>query len=185
MSDTNNKIGNIKQKISNFTQSIDNVLVIFIVFKFMRIGLSFASLLITKNMTSQIYMDKVLVQDENPPHLKNFIYLYSAIEFSMSIVSLLLIYSLNATFDLKLISPEINIFSQYLIPDMIVSSGLNMIFGLIIANIMFDKKYFLYKDDGLRGIRALNEILFKTSVVINLIPFNFIFKGIFGLIKNI
>lgn len=177
----NNQIGNIKQSLLN---SINNVVVIFIVFKFLRIGLSFASLLIARNFTSQIYMDKVLVQDENPPHLSNFIYLYVIIEFIMTIVFLLLIYSLNATFDLNLVSSSVNIFASYLIPDMIVSSGLNMILGLIIATKMYDKKYFLYKDDGLRGIRALTDIMMRINVVVLLIPFNFIFKGIFELVKD-
>ena len=31
---------------------------------------------------------------------------------------------------------------------------------------MYDKKYFLYKDDGLRAIRALSEMIFSISMVI-------------------
>ena len=185
MSGSNNPIGgNIKQNISKIAQSMNNVLVIFVVFKIMRIGLSYASLLIARNFTAQIYMDKVLVQDENPPHLQNFIYLYGIIEFIMSIISLLTIYSLDAIFDLKIATSSVNIFAQYLIPDLIVSSALNIVLGLIIANKMYDKKYFLYKDDGLRAIRALTDIMTKISFVILLIPFNFIFKGIYSLVKD-
>lgn len=184
MSSANNSIGGIKQKVSQFAQSINNIMVIFVVFKLMRMGLSYASLLIARNFTSQIYIDKVLVQDENPPHLSNFIYLYSVIEFVMTVISILLIYTLDSTFDLNLTTSSTNVFSGYIIPDLIVSSGISMIIGLIIANKMYDKKYFLYKDDGLRAIRALTEIMMKINLLILFIPFNFLFKGIFSLVKD-
>ena len=42
---------------------------------------------------------------------------------------------------------------------------------------MYDKKYFLYKDDGMRGIRALKEIMFNLSLVFTMVPFNYMVAG--------
>ena len=36
---------------------------------------------------------------------------------------------------------------------------------------MYNKKYFLYKDDGLRAIRALQELMFRNGALVSLIPF--------------
>lgn len=167
-------IGNIKERLIKASLSLNNVIVIFMVFKIMQIGLSYASLLIARNFTSQIYMDKVLVNDENPPHLNNFVYLYTIITFVMSIIAVLLIYSLSATFGLDMG----NVITSYILPDLMVNTGLNIFIGLIISSKMYDKKYFLYKDDGLRAIRALTEIMMSISFVFGMIPFNYVFKGI-------
>ena len=55
---------------------------------------------------------------------------------------------------------------------------MTFIIGYVIANKMHDKKYFLYKDDGLRAIRALSELMFTLSFINTLIPYNFIVDGI-------
>ena len=35
----------------------------------------------------------------------------------------------------------------------------------------------MYKDDGLRGIRAFKDIMIQYSFLNNLLPYNFMFKG--------
>lgn len=50
--------------------------------------------------------------------------------------------------------------------------------GSIIANIMYSKKFFLYKDDGLRAIRAYTDILTQMSLFNGIIPFNMFVSGI-------
>ena len=59
------------------------------------------------------------------------------------------------------------------------------IHGSIIAQIMYSKKYFLYKDDGLRAIRAFNEILTQMSMFNGLIPFNMFVSGIMNVVSDI
>lgn len=165
-------------------KSTDGVLIAFAVSKLMRVGISYASLLIARNYTSQIYMDKVLVNDENPPHLSNLIYLYMIIEFVMITVMILLLYSLDATFDLGFVNSRFNLFTQFIITDYLVASILNISVGSVVANKMYEKKYFLYKDDGMRAIRALTEIMIAVAIINNIMPYNFIFGGIVSLIGN-
>ena len=41
---------------------------------------------------------------------------------------------------------------------------------IIITNTMYVKKYFLYQDDGLRAIRALNDLMFNVGAFVSIIP---------------
>lgn len=170
--------------IVNRLKSTDGVLVAFAVSKLMRIGISYASLLIARNFTSNIYMDKVLVNDENPPHLSNLIYLYMIIEFIMTTVMIVMLYFLNEFFGLNFVSERFNLFTQFIVTDYLVATVLNLAIGSVVANKMYEKKYFLYKDDGMRAIRALTEIMIAVSIINSIVPYNFIFGGIVGLIKN-
>lgn len=172
------------QGLVNRLKSTDGVLVAFAVSKLMRIGISYASLLIARNFTSNIYMDKVLVNDENPPHLSNLIYLYMIIEFIITTIMIVLLYSLNEVFNLNFANQGYNLFTQFIVTDYLVATVLNLTIGSVVANKMYEKKYFLYKDDGMRAIRALTEIMIAVSIINNIMPYNFIFEGIASLIKN-
>ena len=173
-----------RQGLVNRLKSTDGVLVAFAVSKLMRIGISYASLLIARNFTSNIYMDKVLVNDENPPRLSNLIYLYMIIEFIMTTVMIVMLYFLNEIFGLNFVSERFNLFTQFIVTDYLVATVLNLAIGSVVANKMYEKKYFLYKDDGMRAIRALTEIMIAVSIINSIVPYNFIFGGIVSLIKN-
>lgn len=160
----------------------NNSMIVFVVFKVMRIVFSYVALLIAKNFTSQIYMEKVLVHGDNPPKLSNYIMLYMMTELLMSVIFLAMMYAADSAFELKL--NENDAFTTYIIPDMIISTLFIVIVGMIVSNKMYEKKYFLYKDDGLRAIRALSEIMFSLSAFMLIIPFNFMTTGLIKEIKD-
>jgi hypothetical protein len=60
-----------------------------------------------------------------------------------------------------------------------------VIHGVIIANVMYSKKYFLYKDDGLRAIRAYTEMLTQISLFNGLIPLNFFVSGAISMVGEL
>lgn len=161
------------------------ILMVYMSFKVLRIAFSYASLLIAKNFTAQIYMEKVLVNGENPPSLKNLLLLHLMIESFMVFIFFALLYAVNSQFELNLINNKTNIFTEYIIPDYLISTLMTFSFGSIVANKMYQKKYFLYKEDGLRAIRALSEILFTTSIINTFVPFNFMIKGIIETVINV
>ena len=41
---------------------------------------------------------------------------------------------------------------------------------MIVSNLMYSKKYFLYQDDGLRAIRALNSATLNIGSFLSLLP---------------
>jgi hypothetical protein len=45
-----------------------------------------------------------------------------------------------------------------------------MVIGMLIGVVIKKKKYFRYKTEGERGIRAFEEIMKSTATVITLIP---------------
>jgi len=146
--------------------------------KVMRMIFFYTSLIITKNYMSQVYMEKVLVNDENPPKLANFIYLALIVEGIFMIMFVGLLYVADIQFKLNLSSN--NFFTQYVLPDYIISSAFISFYGGIIANKMTNKKFFLYKEDGLRAIRALSEIMLSISFVTNTVPWNMLTVGLYS-----
>lgn len=162
-----------------------NLIMTFFGIKILRVIFTYTSLLIAKNFTSQIYMDKVLVNGENPPKLSNMIYLYLMVEALMMAIFLALLYTADKQFELGFMDTDDNLYTQYILPDYIISSIFIIIYGSIISNKMYQKKYFLYKDDGLRAIRALSELLFSISIFNTVIPWNYVVFGLMGVISDI
>ena len=142
--------------------------------KLMRVLLSYVALVVTTNYFTQVYVNKVLVNGENPPALTNFVIMFFVIDMiAFSIISVLL-YVLSGRVDMGVNSTT---FVSKVVPDYFVASALTVVTGMLVAQKMYDKKYFLYKDDGMRGIRALKEILFNLSLVFTIVPFNYMVAG--------
>jgi hypothetical protein len=151
---------------------------VYVGFKVLRLAFSYAALMIAKNFTAQIYMEKVLVNGENPPQLSNLIFLSLVIEAVMSMIFMALLYAVDAQFELNLANDETNIFTEFILPDYIISVIMTFAYGSVVASKMYQKKYFLYKDDGLRAIRALSEMMFSMTVINAIVPWNFLVKGL-------
>ena len=150
--------------------------------KVVKLGLSYAALLIARNYTSQIYTEKVYVRQENPPKLINMLALFLGIELVMTIVTIsclaLLSSYVSDKFDaLAVITRFSTDYVMYLLS--------MFIHGVIVSNVMYSKKFFLYKDDGLRAIRAYSDILLQFSLFNGLIPFDIFVHGIVSTTKKI
>lgn len=158
------------------------VLGVFAVMKVIKLALSYAAITIATNYTSQIYTEKVYVRQENPPKLVNMLFLFLGIELLMSVITITCI-GLMISFimgkdgqsggSIKMEDVAIQFAQDYVL--YLISVAVQ---GSIVAQIMYSKKYFLYKDDGLRAIRAFSEILTQMSMFNGLIPFNMFVSGI-------
>ena len=131
-------------------------------FIIVRIFLLYMSTMVSSNIMTQIYTERVLINGEEPPPLRNQILLFVVIDIIMNILLLgfILLMGDDAANYQKLYGAQYGI-----------SLLLLVILSLIISSTMYNKKYFLYKDDGLRAIRALNEMVFRIGVLISLVPF--------------
>lgn len=129
---------------------------------------------ICANYTSQVYMDKVLINQENPPKLENFVIMFM-------LLNLLTMLMIGIGFYVAL--PYIggggdksgNLL-QMLAVDFLVYIALVLVTSAIIADVMYNKKFFMYKDDGLRAIRALKDIMLKLSIVFAVLPYFLVIK---------
>jgi len=148
-------------------------------FKAIRISLTYLSLAITTNFMTQIYMEKVLVNNETPPPLLNFVWMFMFIDVLVNVLFILVI-MLMENFSLFGDDGGKHQILQSYAMDYAVSLILLVVLACIVGNTMYNKKYFLYKDDGLRSIRALSEIMFNMSVMIHIIPFGIMVKMLMG-----
>ena len=140
-------------------------------FKTIRIATSYISVTVTSNFMAQVYMDKVLINQENPQNLTNFVLMFCIIDAIIFALLLGMLYLSSEAFfskDVFDIKQHLGALIQDYIGFLIVVGAS----GYIVASTMYSKKYFMYKDDGLRGIRALKDIMFNLSVLNGLIPYN-------------
>ena len=130
-------------------------MIIIYALKVVKVATSYISLTVTANYMGQIYMDKVLVNQENPQHLTNFITMFAILDLLMFSLCLGIFFGINT------VVPGFNLMSNLslLIQDYMIGLTMICISGLIVAIVMYNKKYFMYKDDGLRGIRGLKDIM--------------------------
>ena len=122
--------------------------------KVLKVGSVYISANISANYMSQVYMEKVLVNQENPQPLVNFIWMFLLVDIIITVFILAITY-IAGTFINSNMSKVINL----MIFDTTVTLMNIAIFGSVVATIMNNKKFFMYKDDGLRAIRALKEIM--------------------------
>jgi hypothetical protein len=149
--------------------------------KVMRIILCYIALFIAQNYTSQVYMDKVLVNNENPPRLSNLVFLTAIIEAVMMVIFIGLLYITDSQFKVGLGG---SFFTEYVLPDYFLGTFFIVLYGLVVASKMYSKKYFLYKEDGMRAIRALTDILFSITCITTFVHWNIFVFGIINLVQK-
>jgi hypothetical protein len=139
--------------------------------KVLKLGSVFISANISANYMSQVYMEKVLVNQENPQPLVNFIWMFLLIDVIITAFILALAY-ISGTFVNSNMSTVVNLLA---LDTSVVLINI-AIFGSIVATVMNNKKFFMYKDDGLRAIRGLKEIIIYFGMMFCLMPVFIAFK---------
>ena len=139
--------------------------------KVLKLGSVFVSANISANYMSQVYMEKVLVNQENPQPLVNFIWMFLLIDVIITVFILALAY-ISGTFVNKDMSTVVNLLAL----DTSVVLVNIALFGSVVATVMNNKKFFMYKDDGLRAIRGLKEIIIYFGMIFCLMPVFIAFK---------
>lgn len=136
--------------------------------KGIRMLVSYLAMEVAANYMSQIYVEKVFVNSENPQPLIYFMLIWSIIDVVTNIVLLLTLYILKSY---GIVSQDL--ITMYTI-DVFAVMLIYLLIAWIIANVMYKKKYFAYRDDGLRGIRAYKEIMFYIFLVLGSLPIGYL-----------
>tara|TARA_B100000029_G_C17204176_1_gene825572 strand:- start:103 stop:696 length:594 start_codon:yes stop_codon:yes gene_type:complete len=131
-----------------------------------RVFLLYLSTNISSNIMNQIYTERVLINGEQPPKLVFQVYLFVVVDIIFNIFLIAFVWgTLNLTG-----KAETNILNKFVL-HYVITLVIIMVSLLIITHTMYVKKYFLYQDDGLRAIRALNNIMFNLGGFISVLPF--------------
>ena len=158
------------------------LLVVVFLGKIVRVMTAWVAHTVSKHYMQQIYLDKVLVKGDSPPPLTNQVYLANVIEFVVGVIFIGLMVTINSTTGIFKNIPD-NTFTSNVFVDMIIYLILSAVLGTIIAGVMYKKKYFLYKDDGLRAIRAIAELMVAISFALSVLPLNYILTGAIAQIR--
>lgn len=140
--------------------------------KLLKLGSLFVANNISANYMSQVYMEKVLVNQENPQPLINFIGMYSLVDVTFTLFILSITYIIGVF--IKKDNTNIISIVGY---DLLIGLVSVAILGSIVSVTMQNKKFFMYKDDGLRAIRGLKEIILNFGIVLTLFPIFLSYKS--------
>lgn len=138
-------------------------------YKIIRIAISvFAIKLGTSRMNIK-YIENVVAQDIEPPSLTYSLGLMFVMDviFNLSFLATIYILGQRNAYINEVFNTNYNKF-------LLDYSGYLLVFlmiGGILTSQFSNKKYFRYREDGTRGIRALEEILIYISIILHLIPF--------------
>ena len=113
---------------------------------------------------NQIYTERVLINGDEPPKLNNQLYLFLGIDIILSLFLFAFAWAV-----IKAYRGEINLFNIY-VSQYGITTMMTFVICLIISNMMYMKKFFLYKDDGLRAIRVLQILTYRIGAFISFIP---------------
>jgi hypothetical protein len=178
------KINKQRQKINSLYELkysilemiIDSQFYVLYVIKALRILFAYVALFLTTRMFVPIYEDTVYDSKKDPPGLWKFMLIYLAFDVSLNVFLLVLLYLLKYLFKSDENSFVIdNLLIGYFITDYIIGMVIIMILGMLIGRIIIQKKYFKYKYEGVRAIRAFEKIVFFIAIVMILMPFYMIY----------
>jgi hypothetical protein len=129
-----------------------------------RIFLLYISSYVSSNIMNQIYTERVLINGDEPPKLNNQLYLFLGIDIILNLFLFAFAWAV-----IKAYRGETNLFNIY-ISQYGITTMITFIICLIISNMMYMKKFFLYKDDGLRAIRVLQILTYRIGAFMSFVP---------------
>jgi hypothetical protein len=171
----------VKNQLIEYAVAFKYTIAVLYAAKLLRIAITYISLNMATNLMSQVYIEKVLVNNENPQPLEYFIAIAFLIEALLGIVVIILA-TLVQKWKNDIIPSDI---WMKLLTDHVFHIIFVGYIGYSIAGVMQNKKYFLYKDDGLRGIRAISSIMFKIGTAVHLVPFGLMCEVLVKYVGNI
>ena len=151
---------------------IDPQFYVMYLIKCLRILFAYVSLFLATRIFSPIYESAVYDNQGNPPALALYTGLYLALDLAFNAFLFVLLYLLRVIFsapDGEFIIDKY-LFKKY-ITDYIISTLFLLAISNLLAIVITNKKYFKYKYEGLRAIRAFEQMMFNMSTVVYMFPF--------------
>lgn len=176
---TNKMVEKIKKLYTNKVSMIDVILDKSFLMLYVLKIISFIFLLISLQIAERLfmhqYMDAVYGNGRSPPNILNFvgIMLGFSLMFLIFTVTILAL----AMYVLKHLGTKaggflinIDLIKKFLM-DHLVTIVITVLFSIILGMIIQRKRYFRYKTEGQRGVRALKEMIMGIGVIVFLIPY--------------
>jgi hypothetical protein len=140
--------------------------------KLLRLIIGWYGLRVASRVFQAMYDDKVYVHDEDPPLPIVFVGIFAGIDIAVNLVVLVILMFLRHMF--KSSDNEFpvdrHMLSAWML-DYCVTMVLIVALASIIGEVIRKKKYFRYKYEGDRGIRAMQQMVMYVYCVILFMPF--------------
>ncbi len=151
---------------------LDSQFFVLYVIKVLRVLFTYIALFLTTRVFAPIYEDIVYEQKKVPPGLWRYMLIFLIFDVSFNVFLVVVLFLLKFLFktDDNTFIVDKYLFKKYLL-DYAVSMVVLVVVGMLISNVMMNKKYFKYKYEGLRAIRAFESMLFYVAMVIYMFPF--------------
>ena len=151
---------------------MDSQFFLMYVIKGLRILFSYIAFFLATRIFSPIYEEAVYDGKKNPPSLWKYILIFVAFDASFNAFLVVLLFILKLLFktDDNAFLIDSYLFTKYLI-DYAVSMTVIIVIGVLVANVITSKKFFKYKYEGVRAIRAYESMMFNCAFVLHLFPF--------------
>jgi hypothetical protein len=146
------------------------------VLKLLHLGIIILSLFLTEKLFSEMYMKQVYAENNPPPNLMTMLGIFAVVDFGLVLFLLTIMFLLMYVFQKPSNDFIINgdLIKSFIF-DYAIFMVLFVVIMVIIALYMQSKKYFRYKTEGLRAIRALKDIALPIAIVLLVVPFFAIF----------
>lgn len=167
------RIANIHNGPPNiFDVLSDSQIVMLYALKLIRFGLVVLSLSIARRSFQAIYNEKVYNRNSDPPHPAMMIAMFVGIELAFAVIVMItltflkyLFYHGPGTFFI-----DKYIMSRWLL-DYVLSTLIITVIAFIMADVIRKRKYFRYRYEGERGVRALEAMVRWTAGIVLCLPF--------------
>jgi hypothetical protein len=150
----------------------DSQFFILYVIKGLRILFSYVSFFLASRVFSPMYEDAVYDGKKNPPPLWKFMFIFAGFDISFNAFLIVILYILKLLFktDDNSFLIDNSLFTKY-VADYLVVLSVIMLIGILMSRVITNKKFFKYKYEGIRAIRAFENMMFSASIVLNCFPF--------------
>jgi hypothetical protein len=137
--------------------------------KVLRIALVWVSAYFAAKTIQDSYIDKVFMKESEPPSLVNMVYTFVMFQAIFSVITIgivaTVLYVTSPSTETVMTFAMASLFDMFV--ELIVCGGVLF----FVARTMEKKKFFNYRYEGLRAIRALRSLMTKISWVTMTIPF--------------
>ena len=164
------KLYELKYSLLEMIIDIDFYVLYFI--KVIRLLFVYISLFLATRLFVPIYEDTVYDDKKDPPPLWKYLLIFIGFDVTLNIFLLVFMYLLSYLFktDSNDFFIDEDIIIHYLF-DYGCTTALIVFTAFLISRVIVQKKYFKYKYEGMRAIRAFEKIVFNIALTNLLIPF--------------
>lgn len=179
------QMGIVGDKITSFYYNkitlmdiiFDSQFMVLYVIKALSFVFLLSSFYLSEKLFSEMYMKTVYAESKDPPNINIFWAITMVIHLGFVLFLTVVLFLLMFLFKTP---NNMFVINGYLLKNFFIDYAsvlvLSTLLAVIVGSIIQKKRYFRYKTEGLRGIRALREILTFICLIVFSIPFFHLFS---------